>query len=258
MRIEAMNHPALDVAHEIRRMADLGLDFIDLTLEPPAAAVWAFDVKQIGRVLRDSGLGIVGHTAYYLPIGSPFEELRRAAVGQLQRCMEVFGQLGAAWMNIHPDYNAPFHERSFSVRRNVDSLAELLEMSPQCGVGVMVENLPGRFNTAAEVAELLEPLPDLGLHLDLGHTNLMVERNTAEPILQMYGGRLRHVHLHDNRGGAADLHLPLGTGNLDAARYLRALKATGYDGTITLEVFSPDWHYLAYSRDILRRLWDEA
>jgi hypothetical protein len=34
------------------------------------------------------------------------------------------------------------------------------------------------------------------------------------------------------------------------------LQATGYDGTITLEVFTPDRHHLAYSRDVLRRIWD--
>jgi hypothetical protein len=42
------------------------------------------------------------------------------------------------------------------------------------------------------------------------------------------------------------------------ARHVRTLQACGYDATITLEVFSPDRHYLAYSRDVLRRLWDEG
>jgi sugar phosphate isomerase/epimerase len=121
----------------------------------------------------------------------------------------------------------------------------------------MVENLPGRFNTPKQIAELLDALPEVGLHLDIGHTNLMVEANTADAILKRYGPRLRHVHLHDNRGGAADLHLPLGTGNLETARHIRALKAVGYDGTITLEVFAEDWHYLDYSRTVLRRLWDD-
>jgi len=50
--------------------------------------------------------------------------------------------------------------------------------------------------------------------------------------------------------------LPLGVGNIDVARHLRALKACGYDGTITLEVFTSDPHYLAHSRDVVRRLWD--
>ena len=56
----------------------------------------------------------------------------------------------------------------------------------------------------------------------------------------------------------ADLHLPLGSGNLDLRKEIGALKRCGYDGTITLEVFTPDKHFLAYSRDVLRRVWDEG
>jgi sugar phosphate isomerase/epimerase len=78
----------------------------------------------------------------------------------------------------------------------------------------------------------------------------------TESILNVYGARLRHVHLHDNKGGAADLHLPLGAGTIDVTKHIRSLQAAGYDGTITLEVFSPDREYLRYSRDALRRTWD--
>jgi sugar phosphate isomerase/epimerase len=108
------------------------------------------------------------------------------------------------------------------------------------------------------LAPLLDPFPEIGLHLDIGHANLQVSQNTTEELLQAYGPRLRHVHLHDNKGGSADLHLPLGTGTVDVVQHVRSLKQCGYDGTITLEVFSPDRHYLAYSRDRLRQLWDEA
>jgi sugar phosphate isomerase/epimerase len=64
------------------------------------------------------------------------------------------------------------------------------------------------------------------------------------------------VHLHDNKGGGADLHLPLGAGTMDWRSHIRALKASGYDETITLEVFSEDRHYLEYSRDLLREAWE--
>jgi sugar phosphate isomerase/epimerase len=65
------------------------------------------------------------------------------------------------------------------------------------------------------------------------------------------------VHLHDNKGGSADLHLPLGTGTVDVRGAVGLLKRFGYDGTITLEVFTPDPHHLAYSRDLLQRIWRE-
>jgi len=258
MLIGAMNHPAREIAEEMEWMARMGLDFIDLTLEPPRAASWQTDARAVRRALEEKGLKVVGHTAYYLPIASPVEDLRLGALRELHRCLELFAEIGASWMNIHPDRYAPMHDRSFFIRRNLQSLRELLSDAKRLGLGLMIENLPGDFNCVSQLSELLDPLPDLGLHLDIGHANLMVEGNTAEEILAVYGRRLRHVHLHDNKGGHEDLHLPLGVGTVDVPRAVRALQVCGYDGTITLEVFAPDRHYLAHSRDVLRRAWDEG
>src|ERR1043165_2374833 len=83
MLIGAMNNPKADVLSEIRWMAEMELQFIDLTLEPPAAASWLVDPVRIGAAVQERGLGVVGHTAYYLPIASPFEEIRRAAVAEI-------------------------------------------------------------------------------------------------------------------------------------------------------------------------------
>lgn len=256
MLIGAMNHPAEDVASEIRWMGEMGLQFVDLTLEPPAAFASRIDVKAIRCAIEEHHLKVVGHTAFYLPLASAFEQIRKAAMEELRRCLDVFAAVGARWMNLHPDSNTPMHPRSYFVARNIVSITELLPHANQCGVGLMIENLPGVFNTPEQLGELLDPVPELGLHLDIGHANLLVPYNMTESILKAYGTRLRHVHLHDNKGGGADLHLPLGAGNLDVPRSIGALKASGYDGTITLEVFSPDREYLRLSRDILRRVWD--
>lgn len=258
MLIGAMNHPQHDVLDEIRWMADLGLGFIDLTLEPPAAASWRVDPKAIRRELDRTGLKVVGHTAYYLPIDSPFEEIRVGAVNELRRCLEIFAEVGAKWMNIHPGRYTPMHPRSFYIERDLQSLRELQETAEKVGVGLMIENLPGDFNTVEQLGDLLDPMPELGLHLDIGHSNLLVEPNSAPSMIERYGDRLRHVHIHDNKGGYADLHLPLGTGTVDLATHVRALKSIGYDDTITLEVFGPDTHYLAYSRDLLQKAWDST
>jgi sugar phosphate isomerase/epimerase len=257
MLVGAMNHPGRDVLGEITWMVAMELDFIDLTLEPPASASWRVDPKEIRRAIDDFGLGVVGHTAYYLPMASPFEGVRRAVVEEMKHCLEVFSIVGAKWMNLHPDRHAPMHERSFVIERNIKTITELLPVARDCGVGLMVENLPGDFNSVLQLSGLMDPIPELGLHLDIGHANLRVARNTTDELLRAYGSRLRHVHLHDNKGGDADLHLPLGSGNLDLPHQVQLLRAAGYDGTITLEVFSEDKHYLAYSRDVLRQLWDE-
>jgi sugar phosphate isomerase/epimerase len=258
MLIGTMNHPAKDVVQEIEWMAEMKMEFVDLTLEPPAAASWRVKPHDIRNALERHGLSVVGHTAFYLPMASAFEEVRRACICELRRCLEVFAAVGARWMNLHADRHAPMHDRRFFIEQNIRTFEELLPAARELGVGLMIENLPGDYNSAPQLGELLDPLPELGLHLDIGHANLQVPWNTTEEILTAYGTRLRHVHLHDNRGGNADLHLPLGAGSLDLPWAVRALKKCGYDGTITLEVFTPDKHYLAYSRDVLRRVWDET
>jgi sugar phosphate isomerase/epimerase len=258
MKIGAMNHPARDVVSEIRWMADLKLDFVDLTLEPPAACTSVVDVPAIKRVLNDTGLTVVGHTAYYLPFCSPFKALRRGATEEFQRCIEIFGELGAKWVNVHPDRHAPFHDRAFMIEMNLECFAQVMPAANGAGVGIMIENLPGHYNTPAELGWFLDRMPQLGLHLDVGHANLMVERNTTSSLCEVYGKRLAHVHAHDNNGGSGDLHLPIGAGHIDWPEMIRALKRCGYDDTITLEVFSEDRHFLAYSRDRLRALWDEV
>lgn len=258
MQIGAMNHPARDVVQEIECIGEMGFDFVDLTLEPPQASARKVDARKIAAALQSQDLGVVGHTAYYLPLCSPFESLRCAAVEELKLCLEIFSAVGARWMNLHPDSQAPLHDRKFVVERNLQTIRELMPRARELGVGLMIENLPGSFNTVRQLRELLEPLPELGLHLDVGHANLLVDYNTTDELVAAYGKRLRHVHLHDNKGGSADLHLPLGAGTLETAHFIRSLQSAGYDGTITLEVFSPDRHFLEYSRERLRQLWEQS
>jgi sugar phosphate isomerase/epimerase len=257
MLIGAMNHPENPVLQEIEWIAEMGLEFIDLSLEPPAAASWCIDSAAIRNALERSRLRVIGHTAWYLPIASAIPEVRNAGFEELRRCLERFAEIGAKWMNVHPDRHTPWHPRPFFIEGNIATLERLLPFSQKYGVGLMIENLPGDYNSAAQLGDLLGPIPELGLHLDIGHANLQNPHNATGEILEAWGARLRHVHLHDNKGGHADLHLPLGGGTLDVKSALKAVRKCGYDGTITLEVFTPDRHYLRYSRDMLRRLWHE-
>lgn len=258
MQIGAMNHPGEPLGREVAWMAEIGLEFVDLTLEPPAAATWHLRPAEVARLLQDRGLGVVGHTAYYLPIGSSFESVRRAAIQELKHALDFFAALGAKWMNVHPDGHAPFVDEQTIVQRNIGSLRELVDYARPLGLGVMLENVPGRFNSVAQLSPILDAVPELGLHLDIGHCNLHVARSTAGELISHFAERLAHVHVHDNRGGHADLHLAVGMGDIDLAAHVRELRASGYDGTITLEVFSRDHHYLAYSRDRLREFWNAA
>src|SRR5512135_33050 len=119
MLIGTMNHPGRDVVEEIAAIGAMGFEFVDLTLEPPAATARRVDASAVRAALADHQLEVVGHTAYYLPLCSPFESLRRAAVEELKLCLEIFANIGAEWMNIHPDRQAPLHDRKFIIDRNL-------------------------------------------------------------------------------------------------------------------------------------------
>ncbi|HSU33408.1 MAG TPA: hypothetical protein VLJ11_19425 [Bryobacteraceae bacterium] len=49
MLIGTMNHPERNIIDEISWMADLGMEFIDLTFEPPAAASWNVDFGEFAQ-----------------------------------------------------------------------------------------------------------------------------------------------------------------------------------------------------------------
>ncbi|HVS54384.1 MAG TPA: TIM barrel protein [Opitutaceae bacterium] len=151
----------------------------------------------------------------------------------------------------------PEHGRTLEAgARNIESLRTRADFAALLGVRVMLENVPGRFNSVAQLAPIFDARPTLGLHLDIGHSNLDAPHNYATELIARFASRLAHVH--DNRGGHANLHLALGMGDIDFAACLGTLRGSGYGGTITLEVFSRDRHSLAHSRDRLRELWAAA
>ena len=53
-----------------------------------------------------------------------------------------------------------------------------------------------------------------------------------------------------------DHHLPIGAGTIGFPKIIKALKKTGYNDTVTLEVFSSDRDYLTMSREKLAGMFD--
>src|SRR5215210_5064277 len=95
-----MNHPARPLPEQLALIAAQGFAFVDLTAEPPGA--WPLDGAAVARALDDAGLGVVGHTPWYLPLGSPLAELRAASRTVLGACFDELAAAGARLVNVHP------------------------------------------------------------------------------------------------------------------------------------------------------------
>ena len=254
MLIGAMNFPGRSVLKEIHRIAEEKFDFVDLTLEPPAA--WLPDGKEVGRLIADLGRSAVGHTAWHLPIAAPFKELRVTARDLYRRGLDCFADAQVTLVNVHPDQRVPLHSVDQVRALNAEAIGQLVEDAAERDITIMVENLDRLFAGPEGIGAILDAVPEARFHLDIGHANLRLglgEPNRTQALLQAFGDRLAHVHVSDNRGGGEDLHLPLGAGSIDWTAQVRNLKAAGYDGTVTLEVFSREREHLRVSR----RLWLE-
>jgi sugar phosphate isomerase/epimerase len=228
MLVGAMNFPGRSVLKEIHRISEDGFDFVDLTLEPPAA--WLPDGKDVGRLMGDLGLSAVGHTAWHLPIASPFEEIRKNARDLYRRALDCFADAGVELVNVHPDQRVPLHSKDEVRRRNAESIKLLAEDAAGRGITIMVENDDRTFSGVEGLSVILDAVPEAQLHLDVGHANLrlgLTEKNRTPSLLDAFADRLAHVHVSDNRGGPDDLHLPLGAGPIDWRGAIRALKVAG-------------------------------
>jgi sugar phosphate isomerase/epimerase len=119
-------------------------------------------------------------------------------------------------------------------------LKRVTERAGDRGIIVCLENLS---ENAFQLADVFAALPQLNLTLDLGHAELLSPENTSFGFLENLSRRIKHIHLHDNRGGSSpddDLHLPVGEGKIDFSKIFQRLHAVRYSGTMTLELRPPE------------------
>jgi sugar phosphate isomerase/epimerase len=255
MKIGFPNHPRREILAEIEWIGAHGFGFVDLFLEADQATVEQIDPLRIREALDRLGLDAVGHLAWYLPIGSPLRQLRRAAVEITREYLEALARIGVPAATIHADWpRGSLFSAAEGLAWQIESLRELLKIGQDLGVRIMYEPIDTARDTPANLKTILTKLPDLLCHLDLGHCNLFGKK--PEEMIRRFATRLHHVHLHDNTG-AADLHLPPGAGTIAWPAVLRALKEVGYDRTITLEVFSPDRDYVLLAKQKIEALWNQ-
>jgi len=261
MQIGAMNHPGKNPVEEIEWIGRHGFDFVDFTLEPPAADPETLNPESIRNALDEHGLGVVAHTAYYLPISSPFPGVRKAALAEFRLALDAAHQLGAKVMNTHYGKLPPFFSSREAVDWHVEVFTPLCREAAERDITIVVEHVPqGGRDQLENLVKILDEVPLLQFHLDSGHAKVEGNPDRWDEYLDRLGNKLRHVHLSDN-DGTADQHLSLGASPrspTDWPGHIEKLKATGYDGTITLEVFSPYREHLLLSRDLLQKWWEEA
>lgn len=239
MKFGAMNNPVRVLPDELERIAALGFDYVDLTVEEPEAGPHRPDWAQVRQRIRDLGLGVVGHTGPYLPIENPSAHVRAAAYAELRSSVDVAAFLDAAVCTMHFRMWPSYLSFADGVAMYEAELGPLVAYGKSRGVQVAMENSPHNLHQLRPFREILHRLPDLKLLYDIGHGNIDTPKSLTRDYLFDLGDRLVHVHLSDN-DGTGDDHLPLAApkrGGLRIAQEFRQLRNFNYDATVTLEIF---------------------
>ena len=263
MKIGGMNYPGRDPIAEITWFGENGFDFVDFTLEPPCADPDQINPGAIKDTLAKYNLDVVAHCAWFIPLSSPFTNLRQASLAEFRRSLNAARAIGAKVMNTHYIGVSRFFPPEKTIEWNVETLGPLCEQAAELGITIVIENNIKPWvsvNQLENLVTIMERLPLLRFHLDVGHTKLERAYDRFDEYLEKLGHKLLHVHLSDN-DGTADQHLPLGAVTLsktDWPKHTQKLKASGYDGTITLEIFAGYREYLLVSRDLFKQWWNEA
>ena len=242
-------HPRKPILPEIEWIGKNGFDFVDLFLEEDEGTPEKINIKEVKKLLEKYKLDAVGHTAWYLPIGSPVKRLRKAAIEELREYFKVFNKLEVNLVTVHANWPSGIFTQEEGIKFQVETLKKVIEIAKNYEITIIYEPTPMYHDSIENTEKILSLVPELYLHFDIGHANLWGRK--PDKFFKKFYRKIKHIHLHDN-DGMRDLHLPMGCGVIEW-RVLLPLIKRHYSGTITLEIFVEDKDFVLLVKEKLTK-----
>jgi D-psicose/D-tagatose/L-ribulose 3-epimerase len=245
--------------HAISSAARIGFDLIEVPILDP----FGIDTAMTRRLLDEYGLkaacsmGLPPHA----DVSSEDEAEHAEGKRLLTRAVEVAGELGSEALcgvlySRLTKYPRPLSDRSRA--HVIAALQHLATRAEEAGIPVNLE-VVNRYetnvaNTALDMLRLLDDTgaSNLAVHLDSYHVN--IEEDGFRLPVEQVGDRLGYVHIGESHRGY------LGTGTVDFDTFFDAVRASGYQGTVTFESFSSAVVHPDLSNDLAvwRNLWSDG
>ncbi|RMH69968.1 MAG: sugar phosphate isomerase/epimerase [Bacteroidetes bacterium] len=220
----------------LARIARLGYDAIELQGEPDK-----YDTRTVRRLLDEHGLRCWGSVTLMLGernLLARDEAQRARSIDYVKACVTMVSELGGEVLSVVPGTvgkivsdGTPEQEWGWAV----EALKEIYDHARKRSVRLAIEPI-NRFETyfinrVAQALALAEAVgPECGVCVDVFHMN--IEEADTFAALKAAGDRIANVHVADNNRMAP------GMGWFDWPRLIDAVRATGYDGALSVE-FSP-------------------
>jgi sugar phosphate isomerase/epimerase len=176
---------------------------------------------------------------WYPSFIEPDPHYRQVRIDHTRRALSLCGELGAPHITTEPGGPlAAGQSRQEAINLFVEVLKPLAEHAHEVGVLLLIEPEPELLlettDQYLEVAELLNA-PSIGLNFDVGHA-FCVREDLPRAIAKL-APHIRHYHLEDIAASRVHHHLVPGAGAIDFAAVIAAIRATGYDGWLTVELY---------------------
>ncbi|MFN3198074.1 MAG: sugar phosphate isomerase/epimerase family protein [Bradymonadia bacterium] len=273
----------VDLLTAIEEIARLGYHGVEILADAPHWQPGALDgagMMALRQAVKDQGLvisNVNANTANCLwpdPLPEPvFEpsmsnsdaDVRRRRIDYTLACLELASAIGAPTVSVASGRSEAHVEPERAMAFFAESLSVVCERAADLGVKVGIEYEPALLvERADEVSTLIEVVgsPILGVNLDIGHAICAFE--DPEESIQLLAGRIWNVHVEDIKGRKHH-HLVPGEGDIDFVRVMRALRDVGYDGHLTVELYtcsrwanSAAQRARAHLQPLLEQVLDEA
>ena len=186
-----------------------------------------------------------------------------ATAEQAKPLIEMAAELGAPLLRMmaqrwHPQIREM--SRSYAIRVSVDGLGKVAELARPYGISLAIENHHNHVGIELEdFVQILIGLPcdNVGVNFDPKHPS-RVDKDTMTFLRHpKVLGRIKCTHL-DNFSDTIDgwnRNIALDEGDLDVAEVIRTIKATGYDGWLSIEFGGSDVTVVERSVRFVRRVW---
>jgi sugar phosphate isomerase/epimerase len=177
---------------------------------------------------------------WYPSFIEPDEGYRRVRIDHTRRALTLCKELGAPHITTEPGGPiAPGQTRGEAIDLFVEVLKPLAEHAEKEGVLLLIEPEPGLLlETTDEYLEVFERVgsPAIGLNFDVGHAYCMSEDLPVQ--IRKMAPHTKHYHVEDIAATRVHHHMVPGTGVIDFAEVFEAIKGTGYDGWVTVELYT--------------------
>ncbi len=223
--------------------------FVEPSLGESNVPLRNLDTEQIRQHCEAADLARIVHLPIEQPLVHAPPEHADGVHAHFDHALELAAELGAEKAVAHCTANRGSRGDAALLRENVRRLAAAGERH---GVAVTFENL-GHLDRGYSLDTVGAALADCDVQVcfDVGHAYQEGGQAAVEAFLADHAGHVSHLHVHDARA-RGDSHLTLGDGEIDYEPVAAELVAAGFDGTVSIESFTPDMRLLEHSLDVVR------